>query len=137
MPASKRFLSSLFLPLILLATAFADEPLWTPEQRMEHRDAVVVATVLSTKKISSIDQYRDLYSADLELGKILKPHDALDGSKLTVFYEYPAEAGRGRCPSWADPKDKTTATFYLRHHAYLTGKADFIIEMGSDISGAK
>ncbi|NJK93248.1 MAG: hypothetical protein HC904_16415 [Blastochloris sp.] len=132
----KKMKSLLPILLILLSAAviFADEPGWTPEQRIEHRDAVVTAVVISVKKIKNETTDIDLYSAVLKIDKTIKAHPELKESTVTVFFLMSPKGAGYRCPNFADPKEKMIGTFYLRYHDYLTGKKAFLIEMGSDIT---
>jgi hypothetical protein len=124
------------LPILLFlfseAVIFADEPGWTPEQRMDHRDAVVTAEVVSVKKIKNETADIDLYSAVLKIDKIIKAHPELKEPDVTVFFLMSPIGAGYRCPKFADPKEKMSGTFYLRYHDYLTGQKAFLIEMGSD-----
>jgi hypothetical protein len=135
------FLTSLLL-VSLTAVALADEPLWTDEQRLAKRDVVCVAAVVSTQRVSKIDQHNDLFLAVLKVEGMKKGKKTSVGSTFRVYYEFSPTGKNIRCPKYAELKKGDKGTFYLRSmtddirkHLGLKetkGNALFL-EMGSDV----
>jgi len=126
----------LIIASLMVSFAFADEPLWTPQQRTEQRVAVINGTVLRVVKRRTFNQYADLMSAEIRIARVLKHSDSLPEKVVTVFYESSPGNGK-RCPTYAKLVSDQTSTFYLSYHDSLTGKKDFIIEMGGDVQSEK
>jgi len=134
-------LTSLFL-LGLTVMALADEPLWTNAQRLAKRDVVTVATVVSTQRVSKIDQHNDLFLAVLKVDGMKKGKKTAVGSTFRVYYEFSPTGKNIRCPKYAELKKGDKGTFYLRsmtddirEHLGLK-KAEpnaLFLEMGSDV----
>ena len=135
------FVASL-LVISLSAVALADEPLWTDEQRLAKRDVVTVATVVSTQRVSKIDQHNDLFIAVLKVDGMKKGKKTSVGSTFRVYYEFSPTGKNIRCPKYAELKKGDKGTFYLRSmtddirkHLGLkkTEHNDLFLEMGSDV----
>lgn len=75
------FVTSLLL-VSLTAVALANEPLWTDAQRLAKRDVVTVATVVSTQRVSKIDQHNDLF---LEMGSDVKKQEKDTENRMHVI----------------------------------------------------
>lgn len=131
----KYILLSLFF--LLSYVVRADEPLWTDEQRSAERDCVIEGIVQSVTTIEKKNDFENLMCAEIRILNIPKPHEALKGNSVKVFFLLSPKGAGLRCPDYADPKIMQQAVFYLRHHEYLTGKKDFILDMGSDIRNVK
>ncbi len=137
----RSFVTSLLL-LSLTAVALANEPLWTDEQRLAKRDVVCVATVVSTQRVSKIDQHNDLFVAVLKVDGMKKGKKTSVGSTFRVYYEFSPTGKNIRCPKYAELKKDDKGTFYLRlitdsirKHLGLkkTEPNDLFLEMGSDV----
>ena len=133
--------ASLFL-LGLTVMALANEPLWTDAQRLAKRDVVTVATVVSTQRVSKIDQYNDLFLAVLKVDGMKKGKKISVGSIFRVYYEFSPTGKNIRCPKYAELKKGDKGTFYLRSmtddirkHLGLkkTKSHELFLEMGSDV----
>ncbi len=138
----KILLASLVLLASLISIIMADEPLWTDEQRLAERDVVTVATVISTQKVSNIDQHNDLFLAVLKVEGMKKGMKTSVGSIFRVYYEFSPTGKNIRCPKYAELTEGMRATFFLRvmtediqKHIGLKKAApnDFFLEMGSDV----
>lgn len=137
--------TSLVTSLLLLGltvAALANEPLWTDEQRLAKRDVVTVATVVSTQRVSKIDQHNDLFLAVLKVDGMKKGKKTSVGSTFCVYYEFSPIGKNIRCPKYAELKEGDKGTFYLRsitddirEHLGLkdTKPNDLFLEMGSDV----
>jgi len=138
----KTSLVTSLLLLGLIVPAFANEPLCTDEQRLAERDAVTVATVVSTKNVSKIDQHNDLFLAVLKADGMKKGKKTSVGSTFHVYYEFSPTGKNIRCSKYAELKKCDEGTFYLRamtddswKHLGLakTEPNDLFLGMGSDV----
>lgn len=123
----------LTMALLFAATAFANEPHWTPEERAEQRSAVIRGTVMRVTKLKAINDREDLMSAEIRVDEVLKNADKLPEKAVTVFYAASPQGAGHRCPAYAVLVPDQKATFYLSYHEGLTKKKDFVIEMASDV----
>lgn len=133
----KKYFSALFV-LCLVSAGYADEPLGTPAERANLRDAVVWATVVEISKVKENPNQVFLMKATLKITRIEKNHSAIpkDGS-IDVYYETSPLGARMRCPAYAVLYVGDLSQFYLRYNEHVTGKKDFSIEMGSDVKVLK
>lgn len=126
----------------LIPFAMADEPLWTDAERLTNRDVVTLATVVSTQRVSKIDQHNDLFLAILKVDGMKKGKKTAVGSTFRVYYEFSPTGQNTRCPQYAELKEGDKGTFYLRwmtediqKHLGLKKAEpnDLFLEMGSDV----
>lgn len=138
----KTLLVTLFLLASVAAVTMADEPFWTDEQRLAERDVVTVATVVSTQRVSKLDQHNDLFVAILKVEGMKKGKKTSVGSIFRVYYEFSPTGKNIRCPKYAELTEGMRATFFLRSmtediQKHLGVKkaepTDFFLEMGSDV----
>jgi len=138
----KKTIAVTLLLVSLVSLAMADEPLWTDEQRLAERDVVCVATVVSTQRVSNIDQHNDLFLAALKVEGMKKGGKTSVGSTYHVYYEFSPTGKNIRCPKYAELKTGDKATFYLRSMTdgirtslglKETSPNDLFLEMGSDV----
>ena len=114
--------------------SLADEPSWTSEQRAEHRQAVVDATVTKIEKVrDQPTQKVELMRAVLEVADVHKGKDLLGGSNsIEILFETSPLGGGYRCPTFPVLKAKQRGRFYLRFDNGLSEQKAFVLEMGSD-----
>ncbi len=133
-PATK--ITLLFLGLF--SGAWADEPLWTEQERLEQRDAVLVGSVISEAKLGKLDDQQELHMAVFQVDSVKKGENTSKGSKVYVYYEFSA---LGRCPRYPELKAGDKGTLFLVNltdaHKKSFGKlktreASWYLEMGSD-----
>ncbi len=123
----------LTMVLLFATTVFANEPLWTPQERAEQRSAVIRGTVLRVTKLKALNDREDLMSAEIRVDQVLKKADELPEKTVTVFYAASPRGTGSRCPTYAVLAPDQAATFYLSYGKELTAKGDFVIAMGSDV----
>jgi hypothetical protein len=123
-------------------SSMADEPLWSNQERLERRDVVCVATVVSTENVGPIDQHADLHLAVIEVNGVTQGKKTAVGSKFHVYYENSASGQGKRCPAYAKLKKGDKATFYLRNMSEAIQKQlkiatlkepALFLDMGSDV----
>jgi hypothetical protein len=114
--------------------SLANEPSWTSEQRAEHRQAVVDATVTKIEKVrDQPTQKVELMRAVLEVADVHKGKDLLGGSNsIEILFETSPLGGGYRCPTFPVLKAKQRGRFYLRFDNGLSEQKAFVLEMGSD-----
>ncbi len=122
---------------ILLAIGgicLADEPGWTADQRAEHRQAVVDATVIKIEKVRDQAAAKvELMRAVLEVANVHKGKNLLgDSNTIEILYETSPLGAGYRCPTFPVLKTKERGRFYLRFDAGLSEQKAFVLEMGSD-----
>ena len=142
----KTLLATLFLLAIMASVTIANEPLWTDQERLEKRDVVFVGTVLSTQKVSKVDNHNDVFLAVLKVEGMKKGKKTSVGTTFRVYYEFSPTGKNIRCPMYAELKKGDKGTFYLRSmtddirkHLGLkkTKSHDLFLEMGSDVKKQK
>ncbi len=123
-------------------SVMANEPLWSDQERLEHRDIVCLGTVVSTEKVGPVDEHADLHLAVVEITSTRKGDKITAGSKINVYYESSESGQNKRCPACAKLAKGEKATFYLRHMSepiqarlkIKTAKEPALfLEMGSDV----
>jgi hypothetical protein len=122
---------------ILLAIGgicLADEPGWTADQRAEHRQAVVDATVTKIEKVRDQPTAKvELMRAVLAVANVHKGKNLLgDSNTIEILYETSPLGAGYRCPTFPVLKPKERGRFYLRFDAGLSEQKAFVLEMGSD-----
>jgi hypothetical protein len=124
------------LVLAIGGMSFADEPGWTPEQRAEHRQAVVDAIVTKIEKVRNQPAKKaELMRAVLKVTGIHKGKDLVGASDaIEIFYESSSLGANYRCPTFPVLKPKQHGRFYLRFDAGLSEQKAFVLEMGSDFA---
>ena len=122
------------LILAIGGMSLADEPGWTSEQRAEHRQAVVDATVMKIEKVrDQPTQKVELMRAVLEVADVHKGKDLLGGSNsIEILFETSPLGAGYRCPTFPVLKPKKRGRFYLRFDNALSEQKAFVLEMGSD-----
>lgn len=113
---------------------FADEPGWTTEQRAEHRQAVVDATVAKIEKVRDQPATKvELMRAILEVADVQKGADLVgDADTIEILYETSPLGPGYRCPTFPVLQPKQRGRFYLRFDEGLSGQKTFVLEMGRD-----
>ena len=131
--------------LLLLGTAqaiCADEPLWTDQVRLEKRDYVTTAVVISDQIIGNTNQPVNLHHAVIEVKSMKNGRKTSVGTHLNVYYELSPLGVGYRCPHFAMLTKGDEGVFYLRYMTdeikkYLkldrTEEPAFFLEMGSDV----
>lgn len=112
--------------------SLANEPLWTRNQRLERRQAVITGEVTRVEDMGEIDKHSRLVAADITITSTAKKHPDLNAASIRVFY-VGSNHGSSRCPDFAALTKGMAAEFFLVHSDSLTRKHDFIIPMGSDV----
>lgn len=131
----KTAIAILCLIIISLSQLPGNEPLWTPEERIRQRDAVVTASVTRVVDLGQVDVHSRLISAELKIVHIAKPHSELKSDTLTIYY-LGSHSKSKRCPNFTALEVGMSGDFYLTRTDELTRKADFILAMGSDFRAA-
>ena len=131
--------------LLLFATVqaiLADEPLWTDQVRLEKRDYVATALVISDQIISNTNEPINLHHAVIEVKGMKKGRETSVGTHLNVYYELSPLGVGYRCPHYAMLTKGDDGVFYLRYmtdeikkYLKLDRAEDpaFFLEMGSDV----
>ena len=130
---------------LLLGTVqaiLADEPLWTDSVRLEKRDYVTTAVVISDQIIGNTNQPVNLHHAVIEVKGMKKGKKTSVGTQLNVYYELSPLGVGYRCPHFAMLTKGDEGVFYLRYmtdeiktYLKLDDAEDpaFFLEMGSDV----
>lgn len=105
-----KLLAALCLGHLLASAAVADEPIWTRDQRQEHRDAVFAGRVVSTTRLDEAEPPKlpegldgvvreEVWVARVEVLDVRKGHPLLEVPVVDLYYVRPAD-GRtmGRAP---------------------------------------
>ena len=131
--------------LLLLGTAqaiCADEPLWTDQVRLDKRDSVTTAVVISAQIIRNTNQPVNLHHAVIEVKSMKKGSKTSVGTHLNVYYELSPLGVGYRCPHFAMLTKGDEGVFYLRYmtdeikkYLKLDNAEDpaCFLEMGSDV----
>ena len=133
---------ALLLLLSMAQAICADEPLWTDQVRLEKRDYVTTAVVISDQIIGNTNQPVNLHHAVIEVKSMKKGSKTSVGTHLNVYYELSPLGVGYRCPNFAMLTKGDEGVFYLRYmtdeikkYLKLDNAEDpaFFLEMGSDV----
>jgi hypothetical protein len=125
-----------FVMMTIGGLSFADPVDWTSEQRAEHRDAVVDATVKTIEKVcDQPTKSVHLMRAILGIDAVHKGAEVVaDAETIEILYETSPLGAGYRCPSFPDLKVHQRGRFYLRFDVGLSPqKKAFVLGMGSDV----
>jgi len=127
-----RCIVTIWASITLGLPAWANEPLWTRDERLELRQAVITGTVIKVEDMGELDKHSRLFAADITITATAKKHPELKDTSIRVYYAG-SNNGSSRCPDFAALTKGMTAEFFLVRSDSLTKKQDFIIPMGSDV----
>ena len=132
---------ALFLLLGMAQAILADEPFRNDQERLDQREFVTTALVISDQIITNSDKQIDLHHAVIEVRDMKKGTNTSVGAHLNVYYELSPLGINNRCPHFAMLTKGDAGVFYLRYmtdeikkHLKLDSAEDpaFFLEMGSD-----
>ena len=133
---------ALFLLFGTAQAILADEPLWTDQVRLEKRDVVTIAVVISDQIIGNTNLPINLHHAIIEVKGMKKGKKTSVGTQFNVYYELSPLGVGYRCPHFAMLTKGDEGVFYLRYmtdeikkHLKLDSAEEpaLFLEMGSDV----
>ena len=129
MKGNLKSLIFVFMLLASVSAGSADEKVWTNQERLQNREAVIKGKVVSLKKFVDLGENENMWIATVAIENVVKPHSLIQGNTVDIYFL----SGKEDSPHHIKLKEGEEAEFYLDVRPMMNKQKVLFLDVPADV----